>query len=170
MKTIYIAYLIFAAIISSIVTRFIITYFLKMYEPFTSIPGVPDILNHLSIDNSNVDRDDTDSSKRVLLPAFVISNLSNGLSIKKMIGVHNMGQNRNGIRITNGQDAMNSPCWGIDYADSTLLLRHYAQGAHPNIFTTPEQYTEYYTRWNWFLRIYPSTTSRYSYPPITSGI
>lgn len=137
------------------------------YEPFSSIQGVPDILNHLSIDDSNIDRDDNDPSKRMILPAFVVSNLPSGLTVNKMLGVHNMKLNRNGVRITNGADAASSPCWGVDYAaGNSLLLRHYPKGFHPPEFSNPQQYKEYYGRWNWFLRIFPSTRTRYSYPPI----
>ena len=168
MKAFQIATLIATAIIASIVTRIVAskTGLIPSNEPFASIPGVPDILNHLSIDDSNVDRDDTDFTKRTVMPAFVVSGLQNGLTVNKMIGVKNMKQNRNGLRITNGPDAASSPCWGVDYAANTLLLRHYPEGFHPPSFSEQSQYDSYYDRWNWFLRIWPSTQTRYTYPSI----
>ena len=156
------------AVVASIVTRSIAgaSGLIATDEPFSSIPGVPDILNHLSIDDSNVDRDDNDFTKRSVMPAFVVSGLKNGLTVNKMIGVHNMKQNRSGLRITNGPDATSNPCWGIDYAGNSLLLRHYPKGFHPPEFSNIQEYNDYYDHWNWFLRIFPSTQTRYSYPPI----
>ena len=156
------------AVVASIVTRSVAsaTGLIASDEPFSSIPGVPDILNHLSIDDSNVDRDDNDFTKRAVIPAFVVSGLKNGLTVNKMIGVHNMKQNRNGLCITNGADAASSPCWGVDYAGNTILLRHYPKGFHPPEFSNTQQYNDYYDRWNWFLRISPNTQARYSYPSI----
>ena len=169
MKPVHLLILVTTAVIASVITRSTIhaTGLVTTKEPFASIPGVPDILNHLSVDGSNVDRDDSDYTKRVVMPAFVVSGLKNGLTVKKMVGVHNMILNRNGLRITNGPDAISSPCWGVDYAaGNSLLLRHYPKGFHPPEFSNTQQYKDYYGRWNWFLRIFPSTQTRYSYPPI----
>lgn len=153
--------LITTVILSSVITQSLVN---TSRESFTSIPQ---ILNHLSVDTSNVDRDDNDPSKRTILPAFVISGLSNGVSIDKLIGVHNMKQNRSGLRITNGPDPISNACWGVDYAsENSLVFRHYPKGFHPPEFSNEKQYTDYYNRWNWFLRIFPNTETRYSYPPI----
>jgi hypothetical protein len=52
-------------VVASIVTRSIASTsgLIAADEPFSSISNAPDILNHLSIDDSNVDRGDNDFYK-----------------------------------------------------------------------------------------------------------
>ena len=157
-------YILLPAVVS-IVTYHIIIYTGLSSEPFSN--QIPDILNHLSIDELNINTDEADSSKRTHDPALVISNLSSGLSVNKTCGVYNIPINKSAVRITNQSDPASNPCWGIDFAgQSSLLLRHYPKGFHPAQFSNKAQYSKYYDRWNWFLRIFPNTQSRYSYPPI----
>lgn len=164
MKLQEIGLIVLVVIVTSYMTKLALA---KTQEPFQSLPGVPDILNHLAIDNSNVVRDDNDPIKVQLKPSFVVSGLKNGLTVNKMIGIHGSPSNRNMLRITNGADARNNACWGIDYTgDNTLLFRHYPLGFHPQSMTTDDELTHYYSLWDWFLRIFPSTQTRYGYPPI----
>lgn len=172
MKTRVILILVATAVISTLLTRSLASTIGIMREGFDSIPGVPPILDHLMIDDSNVARDEssaTADSKVITRPAFVISGLPNGLTVKKMIGIHNTGLHRNALRITNSDDARNNPCWGIDYAlGNSLIFRHYAKGFHPTSFSTQKQYDDYYQLLNWFLRLIPSVPPRYGYTPIFS--